>query len=172
MHAFKYRVLVIACRTADSPELHKAMGTRCELGPAAFTLVVPRAGSGTATVQALVDRLREAGFEVDGFDADADPIVAFQEAWDPGRFDEVIVSTLPTEASRWLLPSDGLWRGTIYALEPSVVIAGIVGVGGPRAEANPFFAPTPPPTEFLIWSVVWIAAILALATWSLSRRDL
>ena len=102
MHAFKYRVLVIACRTADSPELHKAMGTRCELGPAAFTLVVPRAGSGTATVQALVDRLREAGFEVDGFDADADPIVAFQEAWDPARFDEVIVSTLPTEASRWL----------------------------------------------------------------------
>ena len=102
MHAFKYRVLVIANRTADSPELHKAMDTRCELGPAAFTLVVPRAGSGTATVQALVDRLREAGFEVDGFDADADPIVAFQEAWDPGRFDEVIVSTLPTEASRWL----------------------------------------------------------------------
>ena len=102
MHAFKYRVLVIACRTADSPELHKAMGTRCELGPAAFTLVVPRAGSGTATVQTLVDRLREAGFEVDGFDADADPIVAFQEAWDPGRFDEVIVSTLPTDASRWL----------------------------------------------------------------------
>ena len=102
MHAFKYRVLVIACRTADSPELHKAMGTRCELGPAAFTLVVPRAGSGTATIQDLVDRLRDAGFEVDGFDADADPIVAFQEAWDPGRFDEVIVSTLPTEASRWL----------------------------------------------------------------------
>jgi len=102
MHAFKYRVLVIACRTADSPELHKAMGTQCELGPAAFTLVVPRAGSGTATIQDLVDRLREAGFEVDGFDADADPIVAFQEAWDPGRFDEVIVSTLPTEASRWL----------------------------------------------------------------------
>jgi hypothetical protein len=102
MHAFKYRVLVIACRTADSPELHKAMGTRCELGPAAFTLVVPRAGSGTATIQDLVDHLREAGFEVDGFDADADPIVAFQEAWDPGRFDEVIVSTLPTEASRWL----------------------------------------------------------------------
>jgi len=102
MHAFKYRVLVIACRTADSPELRKAMGTRCELGPAAFTLVVPRAGSGTATIQDLVDHLREAGFEVDGFDADADPIVAFQEAWDPGRFDEVIVSTLPTEASRWL----------------------------------------------------------------------
>jgi len=89
-----------------------------------------------------------------------------------GRFFDAGPLVTAAEASRWLLPSDGLWRGTIYALEPSVVIAGIVGVGGPRAEANPFFAPTPPPTEFLIWSVVWIAAILALASWSLSRRDL
>ena len=76
------------------------------------------------------------------------------------------------EASRWLLPSDGLWRGTIYALEPSVIIAGALGAGGERAEANPFFAATPPPTEFLLWSVAWVAGVLALATWSLSRRDL
>ncbi|HET8784113.1 MAG TPA: ABC transporter permease subunit [Candidatus Limnocylindrales bacterium] len=76
------------------------------------------------------------------------------------------------EATRWLLPSDGLWRGTVYALEPSVVIAGIVAVGGPRAAANPFFALTPPPLEFIGWSVVWIAIVLVLATFSLSRRDL
>ena len=76
------------------------------------------------------------------------------------------------EASRWLLPSDGLWRGTVYALEPSVVIAGIVAVGGPRAAANPFLALTPPPLEFIVWSVVWIAIVLTLATVSLSRRDL
>ena|SRR5436190_12145071 len=102
MHAFKYRVLVIANRTADSSELQDAMSARCELGPAAFTLVVPRSGSDPATVEALVERLRETGFEVDGISADADPIVAFREAWDPGRYDEVVVSTLPTEASRWL----------------------------------------------------------------------
>ena len=33
---------------------------------------------------------------------DADPIVAVQEAWDPGRYDEVVVSTLTVGASRWL----------------------------------------------------------------------
>jgi ABC-2 type transport system permease protein len=89
-----------------------------------------------------------------------------------GRFFEAGPLVAVAEASRWLLPSDGLWRGTIYALEPSVVIAGIVGVGGPRAAANPFFAPTPPPLEFVAWSIVWIALILGLATVSLGRRDL
>jgi hypothetical protein len=29
-------------------------------------------------------------------------MVAVQEAWDPCRFDEVIVATLPTGASRWM----------------------------------------------------------------------
>ena len=89
-----------------------------------------------------------------------------------GRVFDVGPLVTVAEASRWLLPSDGLWRGTIYALEPPVVLAGIAGVGGPRAAANPFYAANPPPTEFLIWSVVWIAIVLALATWSLSRRDL
>ena len=89
-----------------------------------------------------------------------------------GRFFDAGPLVTVAEASRWLLPSDGLWRGTIYALEPSVVIAGIVGVGGPRATANPFFAPTPPPLEFIAWSVLWVAVVLAVATWSLSRRDL
>ena len=89
-----------------------------------------------------------------------------------GRVFDVGALVTVAEASRWLLPSDGLWRGTIYALEPAVVLAGIAGVGGPRAAANPFYAPNPPPTEFLVWSVAWIAIVLALATRSLSRRDL
>ncbi len=29
-------------------------------------------------------------------------MVAVQDAWDPRRFDEVIVATLPTGVSRWL----------------------------------------------------------------------
>jgi len=32
----------------------------------------------------------------------ADPILAVQDAWDPCRFDEVIVATLPTGVSRWM----------------------------------------------------------------------
>jgi ABC-type transport system involved in multi-copper enzyme maturation permease subunit len=75
------------------------------------------------------------------------------------------------EASRWILPSDGLWRGTIYALEPSVVIAGVAGRAGPASEANPFFASSPPPTSFLLWSAAWVVIVLALTAWSLSRRD-
>src|SRR5262245_22728286 len=132
MHAFKYRVLVIANRTADSPELLDAMSARCRRGPAAFTLVVPRTGSAPAPVQALVDRLRTAGFEADGVDGDADPIVAFREAWDPGRYDEVIVSTLPTEASRWL-QIDLPHRVARIADAP---VTHVVAVSNPQAAAT------------------------------------
>jgi len=76
------------------------------------------------------------------------------------------------EASRWLLPSDGLWRGTIYSLEPPAVVLVAVGRGGPAAQANPFFATALPPTPFLIWSAAWLVLVLAAAAISLNRRDL
>jgi ABC-type transport system involved in multi-copper enzyme maturation permease subunit len=89
-----------------------------------------------------------------------------------GRFFEAGPLVTLAEASRWVLPSDGLWRGTIYALEPAVVIAALEGVGGPAVEVNPFFAPIPPPPELIVWTAAWIVGVLALATWSLGRRDL
>ena len=46
--------------------------------------------------------LRDAGIDADGVLGDADPMVAVQEVWDPGRFDEIIVSTFATGASRWM----------------------------------------------------------------------
>jgi ABC-type transport system involved in multi-copper enzyme maturation permease subunit len=76
------------------------------------------------------------------------------------------------EASRWLLPTDGLWRGTIYGLEPPAVVLVALGRGGPAAQANPFFASAPPPTDFLVWSAAWIAIVLGLSVISLNRRDL
>ena len=76
------------------------------------------------------------------------------------------------EATRWLLPSDGLWRGTIYSLEPPAVVMVALGRGGPGIEANPFFATAPPPTTFLVWSAAWIVLVLALTVISLDRRDL
>jgi ABC-type transport system involved in multi-copper enzyme maturation permease subunit len=76
------------------------------------------------------------------------------------------------EASRWLLPSDGLWRGTIFSLEPPAVVLVALGRGGPVADANPFFASSPPPLPFLAWSVAWIVLVLALTVISLDRRDL
>ena len=88
-----------------------------------------------------------------------------------GRFFDAGPLVAAAEASRWLLPSDGLWRGTIYALEPSVLIAGAAGVGE-ASDANPFFASAAPPIAFLAWSAVWIVGVLALAVVSLRSRDL
>ena len=73
-----------------------------------------------------------------------------------GRFFDAGPLVAAAEASRWLRPSDGLWRGTIYSLEPSLVIAGAAGAIGEAADSNPFFASAPPPTTFLVWSAVWI----------------
>jgi ABC-type transport system involved in multi-copper enzyme maturation permease subunit len=74
------------------------------------------------------------------------------------------------QLGRALLPTDGLWRGVIYGLEPQVVIA--IAQGNPLAEANPFYAATPPTASFLAWAVVWVILVMILAAWSLRRREL
>jgi ABC-type transport system involved in multi-copper enzyme maturation permease subunit len=76
------------------------------------------------------------------------------------------------EVSRWILPTDGLWRGVIYGLEPPLVVLIAAGRAPNLVEANPFYAATPPPLPFVIWSVAWMALVLGLATWWFARRDL
>lgn len=76
------------------------------------------------------------------------------------------------EASRWLLPSDGLWRGVIYGLEPPLVLLIAAGEAPELANANPFYAPEPPPAIFVLWSVIWVGLVLGLAAWRFERRDL
>jgi ABC-type transport system involved in multi-copper enzyme maturation permease subunit len=76
------------------------------------------------------------------------------------------------EFSRWVLPTDGLWRGVIYGLEPPLVVMIAAGEAGDLAEANPFYATEPPPLVFIVWSVVWMALVLGAATWWFERRDL
>ena len=49
-----------------------------------------------------LDRWRDAGLKAEGVIGDADPVQAVAEVCQPGRFDEVIVSTLPGQTSRWL----------------------------------------------------------------------
>ena len=73
--------------------------------------------------------------------------------------------------SSLILPTDGLWRGALYALEPAALLA----AGGATARAqvgNPFMIGGPPTTAFLIWAVLWVVAVLALAVYSFQRRDL
>jgi ABC-type transport system involved in multi-copper enzyme maturation permease subunit len=69
-----------------------------------------------------------------------------------------------------VLPSDGLWRGALYYLEPAVFIA--ANTSSREASANPFSATAPPTTPYMIWCVAWIVAVLGLAIWSFSRREL
>ena len=105
------KLLVIANRTIDSDEIHEVVAGRAAAGPVQVTLVAPASGvegsigqRRTATAQRLqraLERLHDAGVPADGIVGDSDPMVAVQEAWDPRRFDEVIVATLPTGESRW-----------------------------------------------------------------------
>ena len=106
------RLLVVANRTAGSPELHQALLEQLALGSVAITLLVPatwspddpHGGRETAarTLTAALDRLRADGFDAEGSVGDADPLLAVAQIWDPERFDGVIVSTLPAAVSHWL----------------------------------------------------------------------
>ena len=103
--AVKFSVLVIANRTADSPELVEALRARAEQGPARFTVLAPASIGREVTearLEAGLERMRASGLEVEGRIGDPDPISAVHDTWDPAEFDEVIVSTLPAHASKWL----------------------------------------------------------------------
>lgn len=106
--AWKTSVLVVANVTATSQELFDALTARAERGPVSFELVVPATpfgGGRDAAMTSLfdaLDQLRAAGLEAEGTVGNPDPIVAVSEIWDPKRFDEIIVSTLPMKLSKWL----------------------------------------------------------------------
>jgi hypothetical protein len=50
--------------------------------------------------------------------------------------------------SHLILPTDGLWRGAVYAMEPDAVLV-TLRAAGTIGRANPFAAVDPPPIEFL-----------------------
>jgi hypothetical protein len=106
------KLLVIANRTVDSEEILDALVSRASAGPVEVTLVAPASsGPGSMSVrrsmteqrlERALQGLSEAGVPVQGVVGDPDPMVAVQDAWDPRRYDEVIVATLPTGVSRWM----------------------------------------------------------------------
>lgn len=108
------RILVVANRTAESPQLLEEIKSRG--GGNTFVLVVPASGHGLEKaadpdaarehtmphLERALERLRGEGIEIEGSVGDSDPLAAVQDAVNFGDFDEVIVSTLPTRASKWL----------------------------------------------------------------------
>ena len=103
-------VIVLANRTAAAPELIEALVHRSERGPIHATLVMPAAGPGSADRAAATERMntaldawKAAGVEnCEGVVCDPVPLEALTEVWDPMRHDEVIVSTLPGQSSKWI----------------------------------------------------------------------
>ena len=85
-------------------------------------------------------------------------------------FDNATLTHVGT-ASKLILPTDGLWRGAVWSLEPASLIAAARAAGA-AAAANPFFAADPPAALYVLWSVVWITFVLALAVWSFTRKEL
>jgi len=116
--ADKARVLVVANRTAESPELLAALHTRAVHGPCEFTLLVPSTPHGLAWAgnmedagneeaeghrKAFLEELRGEGLDVaDAKVGDGDPLAAISDECNFHDYDELIVSTLPLKISKWL----------------------------------------------------------------------
>jgi hypothetical protein len=102
--AWEFSVLVVANVTAESAELLAALRERSEAGACRFTLVMPASGSDRRErLDAALAHMREAGLDnVEGSVGDPDPVVAVMDVWDPMKFDDIVVSTLPTGSSRWM----------------------------------------------------------------------
>ncbi|MEP7003863.1 MAG: ABC transporter permease subunit [Chloroflexota bacterium] len=103
-------------------------------------------------------------------------LVLFGIAWIGGivggigtAFDNAAITHVGT-VTKLLLPTDGLWRGAVYALEPqSFIAAG--SQAGAAAAANPFFAATPAPLSFELYVVGWVILVLGLTVYSFHARE-
>jgi hypothetical protein len=115
--AEKARVLVVANKTAESPELLEALKNRAAESPAQFTLLVPATPTGIAWAAdmhageegaeqhrlAFVEELRGEGLDMkEAKVGDPDPLAALQDECNFNEYDELIVSTLPLHVSKWL----------------------------------------------------------------------
>ncbi len=102
-------ILIVAHRTAATPALLEQVRTRAAAGACRFTLLVPRplwdpdTEESAITMELAIPLLEEAaGGRVEGIVGDSDPFHAVSGALEGGRYDEVIISTLPARVSHWL----------------------------------------------------------------------
>jgi hypothetical protein len=116
------RYLVVANQTLVSDELLALVLSRVQMGDCSFHLVVPATtlaqtwtwthGKAKAVARERLDhglkQFAELGADATGEVGDANPLAAISDSMLAGRFDGVILSTLPPGRSEWLrqdLPS-------------------------------------------------------------------
>jgi hypothetical protein len=100
------RVLVVANRTASTQRLLDEISRRAEHEPTRFTLLIPDVPNRKAadwTLEVAIPLLRRAARgPVDHLVGGPDPFIAVQEAVRGNDFDEIIISTLSKQTSKWL----------------------------------------------------------------------
>ncbi|HYP45446.1 MAG TPA: hypothetical protein VEQ66_09665 [Propionibacteriaceae bacterium] len=125
------RYLIVANQTLGGDELVQLIAERAKAEPSEFFIVVPATpvlemAAGAEVMAAMgvnplvpcsmedarqmaqerlkvaLAQLKAVGAQVLGEVGDPDPVRAVEAALKGGRFDEIIVSTLPSHLSRWL----------------------------------------------------------------------
>ncbi len=108
--------LVVANQTLGGDHLLDEVRRRMDAGPCSFHVLVPATaphdhavwteGEANAVARRRLDRalerFREVGADADGEIGDPDPMTAVKDCELTRRYDEIILSTLPPGASRWL----------------------------------------------------------------------
>jgi hypothetical protein len=154
----KDRVLIVANRTASTPRLIEAVRLRAEASPCQFALLIPDVTDRKAadwTLETAQRLLRPAARgNVEGLVGGPDPFESVREAVQDGKFDEVIISTLPRRVSKWLrrdlirrveglgLPVTAIVpKAAKMSGEDTLLLAGAAGAG--TGEAGPAGARRP-----------------------------
>jgi hypothetical protein len=107
MESTPRRVLVVANRTAATPDLLEVVTRYRSEQPTTFALLIPDAPKGQHTDWTLEMALplleRAARGPVEGLTGTSgDPFDAVRDALADGGYDAVIISTLPKRVSQWL----------------------------------------------------------------------
>jgi ABC-type transport system involved in multi-copper enzyme maturation permease subunit len=69
-----------------------------------------------------------------------------------------------------LIPTDQLWRGAVYSMEPASILA-TARAAGRAVAGNPFLVSEPPAFAYLVWTVLWVGGLLAVTVWSFRHRE-
>jgi hypothetical protein len=109
MQSTSRRILVVAHRSVATPALVEELRWRSSEAPCEFVLLIPHAGAAAAATAEWTLRRALRLFEhatrqpVEGllYHGD-DDVRAIESALRHRHFDEVIISTLPTQVSQWL----------------------------------------------------------------------
>ena len=104
--ATPHRTLIVANRTAATHLLLEEVERRARERPTQFALLIPNVPSGNRadwTMERAIPLLeRAARGPVEGIVGGDDPFESVKQALDEGRYDDVLISTLPKRTSEWL----------------------------------------------------------------------